>query len=156
MWPSASNFSFCASTPPGYFAFNSPFAFKVRQYGVECRSSGLSDFQWCNEHGIKPGTFYNWVKRLRKKSCYDIPPATGRGGYKPSEQQDVVKLEIVDQPVLHEETPQLLSVLPDHTDTNCMEATAEIKLGSALIRISNDIDPALLAQIIRSVGGASC
>ena len=66
------------------------------------------------------------------------------------------RLEIVDQPVLHEETPQLLSVLPDHTDTNCMEATAEIKLGSALIRISNDIDPALLAQIIRSVGGASC
>ena len=58
---------------------------------MECRSSGLSDFQWCNEHGIKPGTFYNWVKRLRKKSCYDIPPATGRGGYKPSEQQDVVK-----------------------------------------------------------------
>ena len=53
---------------------------------MECRSSGLSDFQWCNEHGIKPGTFYNWVKRLRKKSCYDIPPATGRGGYKPSEQ----------------------------------------------------------------------
>ena len=44
---------------------------------MECRSSGLSDFQWCNEHGIKPGTFYNWVKRLRKKSCYDIPPATG-------------------------------------------------------------------------------
>lgn len=33
---------------------------------MECRSSGLSDFQWCNEHGIKPGTFYNWVKRLRK------------------------------------------------------------------------------------------
>lgn len=37
---------------------------------MECRSSGLSDFQWCNEHGIKPGTFYNWVKRLRKKSGY--------------------------------------------------------------------------------------
>ena len=29
---------------------------------MECRSSGLSDFQWCNEHGIKPGTFYNWVE----------------------------------------------------------------------------------------------
>ena len=28
------SFSFCASIPPGYFAFNSPFAFKVRQYGV--------------------------------------------------------------------------------------------------------------------------
>ena len=33
---------------------------------MECRSSGLTDFQWCKEHGIHPGTFYNWVSRLRK------------------------------------------------------------------------------------------
>ena len=123
---------------------------------MESRSNGLSDLQWCNEHGIKPGTSDIWLNRLRKKSCYYIPPATGRGGYKPSEQQDVVKLEIVAQPVLHEETPQLLSPLPDHTDTNFMEATAEIRLGRSLIRIANDIDPALLAQSIRSVGGAPC
>ena len=32
--PSASNFTFCASAPPGYFGFSSPFAFSVRQYGV--------------------------------------------------------------------------------------------------------------------------
>ena len=43
---------------------------------MECRSSGLSDYQWCTEHNINPGTFYNWVKRLRKKACYDIPSAT--------------------------------------------------------------------------------
>lgn len=51
---------------------------------MECRSSGLSDYQWCTEHNINPGTFYNWVKRLRKKACYDIPSATGRGDYKPA------------------------------------------------------------------------
>ena len=34
---------------------------------IECRSSDLTDFQWCKEHGIHPGTFYNWVSRLRKK-----------------------------------------------------------------------------------------
>ena len=34
---------------------------------MECRASGLTDYQWCIEHGIKPGTFYNWVKRLRQK-----------------------------------------------------------------------------------------
>lgn len=28
---------------------------------MEYRSSGLSDFLWCSEHGSKPGTFYNWV-----------------------------------------------------------------------------------------------
>ena len=123
---------------------------------MECRSSGLSDFQWCNEHGINPGTFYNWVRRLRKKSCYDIPPAAGWGNYKPSEPQDIVKLEIDDQPVLPKETPQLPDTLLDHITTGSMEATVEIKLGSTLIRISNDIDPALLSQIIRSVGGVSC
>ena len=62
---------------------------------MECRSSGLSDYQWCTEHNINPGTFYNWVKRLRKKACYDIPSATGRGGYKPALKPDVVKLEVI-------------------------------------------------------------
>lgn len=32
---------------------------------MECRQSGLTDHQWCVEHDIKPGTFDNWVKRLR-------------------------------------------------------------------------------------------
>ena len=31
---------------------------------MECRQSGLTDRQWDVEHDIKPGTFYNWVKRV--------------------------------------------------------------------------------------------
>ena len=27
---------------------------------MECKQSGLSDHQWCLEHDINPGTFYNW------------------------------------------------------------------------------------------------
>ena len=45
---------------------------------MECRQSGLTDHQWCVEHDIKPGTFYNWVKRLRQKGCVDLPASTGR------------------------------------------------------------------------------
>ena len=45
---------------------------------MECRQSGLTDHQWCVEHDIKPGTFYNWVKRLRQKGCMDLPASTGR------------------------------------------------------------------------------
>jgi hypothetical protein len=26
---------------------------------MECRSSGMTDYQWCNEHNNTPGTFYN-------------------------------------------------------------------------------------------------
>ena len=38
---------------------------------MECRKSGLSDHQWCLNNDINPGTFYNWVKRLRKNGCGD-------------------------------------------------------------------------------------
>ena len=40
---------------------------------MECRKSGLSDHQWCLNNDINSGTFYNWVKRLRKNGCGDIP-----------------------------------------------------------------------------------
>lgn len=43
---------------------------------MECRASGLTDYEWCLQHDIKPGTFYNWVKRLRQKCCPELPDAT--------------------------------------------------------------------------------
>lgn len=68
-----------------------------RQYELimECRFSRMTDSQWCLQHGIKPGTFYNWISRLRKNSCLDIPePACGMEVI-PSPKQEVVKLEIM-------------------------------------------------------------
>ena len=41
---------------------------------TECRQSGLSDYQWCQMHDVNPGTFYNWISRLRKRG-YSIPAA---------------------------------------------------------------------------------
>gem|GEM_PF-6728379 len=37
MNPSASNNFFCARAPPGYFSFNWPSTFNVRQYGTDTR-----------------------------------------------------------------------------------------------------------------------
>ena len=37
---------------------------------MDCRQSGLFDARWCEENGIQPSTFYNWVTRLRKKGMY--------------------------------------------------------------------------------------
>lgn len=31
---------------------------------MECRQSGLSDYQWCKQNDIHPGNFYNGVSRL--------------------------------------------------------------------------------------------
>lgn len=119
---------------------------------MECRSSGLSDYQWCMEHDINPGTFYNWVSRLRKKACYEIPPATCRDHYKPVPKHDVVKLEVISG------VPD--TVFPDiekHSPVNPeIRPSIEIQAGIASIKISNDVDPNLLSQVIRSVTGIGC
>ena len=39
---------------------------------MECHQSGLSDYQWCRQRDINPGTFYNWVSKLCK-SGYTFP-----------------------------------------------------------------------------------
>lgn len=58
---------------------------------MECRKSGLSDHQWCLNNDINPGTFYNWVKRLRKNGCGDLPEKNQLSTYEHSH-QEVVKL----------------------------------------------------------------
>ena len=59
---------------------------------MECRQSGLSDHQWCLEHDINPGTFYNWVRRFRKQAC-EFPAPAGKDRFQ-AIHQEVVKMEI--------------------------------------------------------------
>lgn len=127
---------------------------------MECRSSGLSDFQWCNEHGIKPGTFYNWVKRLRKKACYEIPAATGRDKLTTPVKQEVVKVDIVPDPKPIRQDSVLPTVrtpsLDYEPEAEAATAPIEIRIHDAVLRITNDVDPRLLSQILRNIGGSVC
>lgn len=59
----------------------------------KCRTSGLGDKDWCEQHDIPISTFYTKITRLRKKAC-DIPPANHRVI---RENQQVVPLQIVDE-----------------------------------------------------------
>ena len=118
-----------------------------RQYELimECRSSGLSDAQWCLEHGIKPGTFYNWVSKLKKKACYDIPEPNCRLLSVPSLKQDVVRINVKD-----EHTEEVLS------NTKETGFVMEIAYGGKIIRITNDIAPELLKIILGQEAGCLC
>ena len=102
---------------------------------MECRSSGLSDYQWCTEHNINPGTFYNWVKRLRKKLVM-ISPATGRGDYKPALKPDVVKLEVIPD----HQNPGIPTVESTMLPLEEPCPAIEVMLGTVSIKISNDVD----------------
>lgn len=104
---------------------------------MECRNSGLSDYQWCQDHNIKPGTFYNWVKRLRQSGCTDIPAPARRGTYREAPKQEVVRLDFTE------------TVAPVPTHSNPFIPVIELIQGNTSIRIANGADPELLAHTLR-------
>ena len=107
---------------------------------IECRQSGLTDHQWCMEHDIKPGTFYNWVKRLRQKGCVDLPASTGRS-YRVPESQEVVRVDFHDTDTRSYEQP--LNMIPTSTERNNISVAEPMRLsvGSFLLTIPNGTDP---------------
>lgn len=122
---------------------------------MECRQSGLTDHQWCVEHDIKPGTFYNWVKRLRQKGCMDLPASTGRSHSAP-ESQEVVRVDFHDTDTISYEQP--LDMIPTPMKESSISGAAPMKLsvGRFLLTIPNGTDPQLLAQTLRIVKELEC
>ena len=107
---------------------------------MECRNSGLSDYQWCKEHGIHPGTFYNWVSRLRKKACCKIPESISREDPSPAPVQEVVRLNLHSKTEMQESVVLVPPVLADSTRSSEIDAMIEILLKD----VSNAFDSEFL------------
>lgn len=120
---------------------------------MECRQSGLSDQQWCLNHDIKPGTFYNWVKRLRQKGYRDIPAPAGKTSLK-SLPQEVVKIEIA-EPAGYKKSLEQSSVTVDSSSEKEL-SEMELIIGNARLHIPNGTDPFLVSQVIRALKEFLC
>ena len=118
---------------------------------MDCRQSGLSDARWCEENGIQPSTFYNWVTRLRKKGC-EIPPPTCKEDFLPVPHQDVVRVDLVPDVPFVDVTPSRIESIPDTANVSCLR----LELNGAKLDIPNDVDPELLVSVLRFLRGASC
>ena len=110
---------------------------------MECRKSGLSDYQWCLNNDINPGTFYNLVSRLRKNNSKDIPDINSLSPYAPAN-QEVVKIEM--------NSLSTSNAIDKSTDALAME----LVIGNMGLRIPNGTDPLLLAKTIRILAELSC
>ena len=118
---------------------------------MECRQSGLSDHQWCLEHDINPGTFYNWVRRFRKQAC-EFPEPAGKDRFQ-AIHQEIVKMEIIpDHSSDFFEQPSM----EDSVEITKPVAAMELQIGKAVLRISNQTDPRLLEQTLKLLGAFSC
>ena len=115
---------------------------------MECRQSGLSDYQWCKRNGIHPGNFYNWVSKLRKRG-YSFPDSETKSNVVPNI-QEVVKTDLIQ--------PQDSSLKVDHNvslveQTDSSTVTAELLIGGITLRLFNGADEKLIQSTLRCLGG---
>ena len=129
----------------------------------EWRTSGLSDNQWCLQHGIRPGTFYNWVSRIKKKGDVYIPDPGGAAEYWPEAKPDIVQINLVREDTKCISDPQETAEpnIPAFTSQPENRITSpapvmELELNGAKLRITNAIDPGLLLQVLQILRGAAC
>lgn len=119
----------------------------IFQLIMQCRSSGLSDRQWCLSQGIPQSTFYSWLKKLRDKACFEIPESsTSIAGSSLPSPQDVVQVKIIP-----DSNPSLASVpVKQFTETAAMEdASITIHMAGIQVGIKNSADPHLLADTLK-------
>ena len=134
----------------------------------ECRNSGLSDSQWCRQHGIATSTFSNWVVRNRKRGDI-IPDPVSAEDYWPEAKPDIVQVNLVPDAANAGNSVAIPAARElSHSSASHISADAvptafqpgipvlEMELGGARLRITNDIDPALLAQAVQILRGAAC
>ena len=115
---------------------------------MECRQSGLSDYQWCKSKNIHLGTFYNWVSKLRK-SGYTFPESKSKSTDIPV-RQEVVRLDLIEHeipaPVMVE---QNASHLPLSDSSN---VAAEIRYGNITLRLFNGADISVVQNTLQCIG----
>lgn len=118
---------------------------------TECRQSGLSDYQWCRKQGIHPGTFYNWVSKLRKAG-YTIPDSENKSSALPAS-QEVVRLDLA----AHEAPAPVMAgqnvILPALSAVSGV--AVEMECGNIRVRIFNGADPAVVQKTLHCIGGMS-
>lgn len=112
---------------------------------LECRRSGLTDYQWLEEHGIRKSTFYKWIRNFREKGYPDIPePMRQRSPHKP-QLQEVVKVDLV---------ADTGHRVPEPLPLTKAEPVIEIISGRTVIRLTNGVEPELLRTVLAGLGGA--
>ena len=119
---------------------------------MECRSSGLSDYQWCESKGINPGTFYNWVSKLRKLGI-TVPDSESKHLGTPVH-QEVVKVDLVPKPVPSTTITEQNTSIPTIPATDASVAM-EIVTDNATFRFFNNTNQELIRTTLQCLGGMS-
>ena len=115
---------------------------------MECRQSGLSDYQWCKQNGIHPGNFYNWVSKVRKQG-YSFPDSQSKLTAVPNI-QEVVKVGLI-QP--QDSSPKMEQNVSLIEQADSLAVATELLVGGVTLRLFNGADEKLIQSTLRCLGG---
>ena len=121
----------------------------------ECRQSGLTANEWCRRHGLRWNTYHTWVTRLRKKGLLETAATVPTVVINEPGLPDIVKVELTVRKEIRSVESAATGIWQEAEDTEPtgMEAVMEIELGQIRIRVTNQANPMLLAEVIRQIGG---
>lgn len=117
--------------------------------------SGLTVSEWCRRNGIHKNTFCNWIHRSRKQGLLETPAVIPQPMVSDPVHQDIVKIEVNRESESYSTgiIPETEAVSPGISSSNNGSAVMEIALGSVRIKVTNQVNPQLLAETIRLLGG---
>ena len=121
------------------------------------QQSGLSISEWCRRNGIHPNTFCNWIHRSRKQGLLETPAVVPQPIVQDPVPQDIVKIEVVPRDRESVATTMIqakkdpLEAIPSSNKV----AVMEILIGNIRIKATNQINPQLLSETIRLLGGGA-
>lgn len=118
----------------------------------QCRKSGLTDAEWCYENNIRIKTFYMWIYRLRKRGVVDLPARIAEPIPDQSDKREIVKLQIASEnagiePYNQEEIQKRTPYSRNNQEQRI--PVMEIEVAGVYMRITNDVNPGMLAEVIR-------
>lgn len=118
---------------------------------MECGQSGLSDYQWCQANEINPGSFNNWINRLRKRGMV-IPCTMPDTVPTVTELQEVIKVDLIPDNEFMPQHP-IPNDCPNHNPTaiSLKDPVAEILLGNSTIRFFQDADRELIEATFQNL-----
>ena len=121
------------------------------QLVLECRRSGMADCDWCREKGINPETFYTWIRRLRKKGGFPIPPVSKQPVHG-SPSHEIARVDILPEEETCSPTGSK-DTFPSRPAAQAGGAFIEIEVKGATFRFSGPVDPALYEKTLLVIGG---
>ena len=113
-----------------------------------CRQSGKTDHAWCTENGIAVSSFYAAIRRLRKKEVLVPEKAAVPMIDLTTENQDVVRIGIIDDEVIEEERP-----MPSVASSS---PGIEVSVFGAHIIVNSGTDRRLLSAVLHVLKEISC